>query len=70
MRTPGALQRLCFCPKWLHGHIQVQFLAQDPAENGKTTGRDYLKQCNHFSQQKKGCVSEKLGFVGFSICIK
>jgi len=43
---------------------------QGVQKSGKTTGRECLQQSNYLSQQKKGCVSEKFGFVGFNICIK
>ena len=62
VRTPGALERHCYYPSWLHGYIQVRFLARGPEE--------WKNKSNYLSQQKKGCVSEKFGFVGFNICIK
>lgn len=32
VRTPGALERHCYYPSWLHGYIQVRFLARGPEE--------------------------------------
>ena len=32
MRTPGALERHCYYPSWLHGYIQARFLARGPEE--------------------------------------